>query len=287
MVNTDRTKYLGGTDISGVLGLSRYKTPLQVWSEKTGAIEPEDISGKIQVRFGKKAEPIVCEMWEEDYGKKLYRVNDTLYHPTYQFFGANIDRRVVGESAGFEAKTASSYVEKEWDNDEIPAEYLCQVYWYLYVTGWKRWHIRCLIGNHRIEDRVVERNEKIIADIEKKALKFWNEFVVPKQMPNVIKAADGETLYRLFPEANPDSVIELGDDAEKILESIEAYEQDKFTLDKMIDEQKNTLKAMLKDKEIGLSKNWKVTWKNINKKEYTVPAKSYRELRKSRLKGEK
>lgn len=280
----ERKSYIGGTDVSGILGLSRYRTPLQVWSEKTGKIEPTDISDKLQVKCGIKIEPVVCELWEEETGKKLHKVNNTLFHSEHSFFGANIDRRVVGEKAGFEAKTASAYMEKDWDHGEIPAEYLVQVYWYLYITGWEKWYIGCLIGNHRFETRVVERDEKIIANIEKKALKFWNEFVVPQVMPSVIKAEDGNTLYQLFPEADPESVVELGDDAEKVLESIEAYEQDKFTIEKLIDEQKNTLKAMLKDKEIGRSKNWKVTWKNISKKEYVVPAKSYRELRKTRIK---
>lgn len=31
----DRTKYLGGSDIGAILGLSPYKTPLDVWLEKT------------------------------------------------------------------------------------------------------------------------------------------------------------------------------------------------------------------------------------------------------------
>ena len=35
----DRTKYLGGSDIGAILGLSKYRTPVDVWLEKTGRVK--------------------------------------------------------------------------------------------------------------------------------------------------------------------------------------------------------------------------------------------------------
>ena len=32
----ERTKGIGGSDVSTILGLNPYKTPLQLWEEKTG-----------------------------------------------------------------------------------------------------------------------------------------------------------------------------------------------------------------------------------------------------------
>jgi predicted phage-related endonuclease len=34
--SVDRTKYIGGSDIGAILGLSRFRSPLEVWMEKTG-----------------------------------------------------------------------------------------------------------------------------------------------------------------------------------------------------------------------------------------------------------
>jgi len=34
---------------------------------------------------------------------------------------ANVDRLVVGEKIGLECKTASEYLKKEWEGEEIPA----------------------------------------------------------------------------------------------------------------------------------------------------------------------
>jgi hypothetical protein len=34
--SVDRSKYIGGSDIGAILGLSRFRSPLEVWMEKTG-----------------------------------------------------------------------------------------------------------------------------------------------------------------------------------------------------------------------------------------------------------
>ena len=62
----ERLNYIGSTDIAGVLGMSQYKSPLSVWSEKTGQIIPEDISNKLQVKLGIKMESIVGELFTEE-----------------------------------------------------------------------------------------------------------------------------------------------------------------------------------------------------------------------------
>lgn len=37
---------VGGSDMSTILGLNQYSTPYELWLEKTGRQQPEDISGK-------------------------------------------------------------------------------------------------------------------------------------------------------------------------------------------------------------------------------------------------
>ena len=128
-----RKEYIGGSDCAGVLGLSRWTTPLKIWAVKTGQIVPEDISQKIAVKLGNKLEQTVCELFTEQTGLKVRRVNETLFHKDYNFIGANIDRKIEGQDVILEAKTCSAFKAKEWGEDEIPAEYLLQCYHYLAV----------------------------------------------------------------------------------------------------------------------------------------------------------
>ena len=47
---------VGGSDMSTILGLNSFKTPYELWLEKTGRVEPEDISDKWAVVKGNALE---------------------------------------------------------------------------------------------------------------------------------------------------------------------------------------------------------------------------------------
>ena len=48
----NRTKGLGGSDASSVIGMNPWKSNVQLWEEKTGLVIPEDISSKPYVQYG-------------------------------------------------------------------------------------------------------------------------------------------------------------------------------------------------------------------------------------------
>ena len=50
---------LGASDAAALLGLSPWKTNVQLWEEKCGLVIPEDIGDKPYVRYGNDAEPLL------------------------------------------------------------------------------------------------------------------------------------------------------------------------------------------------------------------------------------
>lgn len=257
----ERRKYLGGSDAAAALGLSRWKSPLRLWAEKTGQIEAE-VEETVAMRLGNKLEATVAEFFTEETGKKVRRVNETIPHPQHSFLAANIDRRVVGEESILECKTASAWKAKEWQGEEIPQEYIVQVMHYLAVMGAQRGYIAVLIGNQDFKWKTIERDEIVIRQMIDKEVAFWNNFVIPKVMPMQISASDAPTLYELFPLAESGSLIELDDDANKLIETRNAMIQDKISLEEQIKRQENEIRALLKEAESGESSHFKVTWKN-------------------------
>jgi putative phage-type endonuclease len=257
-----RSHYLGGTDCAAILGLSRWKTPLQVWGEKTGLIEPEDISDRLAVKLGNRLEQAVAELFTEETGLKVRRVNEPIFDREYPFLGGRIDRRVVGENSIVECKTTSAWKAKEWESAEIPHEYILQVMHYLMVTGADKAYIAVLIGNQDFKWKEVLRDEALIADIKAREIAFWKGFVETKIMPAQINKRDAETLYSLYPVAAEGITVNLTDEAVRLIESRNALIQDKIGLEGMIDQHENEIKALLKDAETGLAGKWKVTWKN-------------------------
>ena len=206
-------------------------------------------------------EEVIAKRFTLETGKKVRRVNDTIYHKQYPFLACHIDRKVENEDTILQCKTASAYKDSEWRENEIPVEYIIQEYHELACTGYKKAIIACLIGNHRFVIKEILYDKKIIDDVVRKEIKFW-EFVQKNQMPMQITSEDSSILYALFPRVAEESVIELGDDASKICESLDSMKADYKVLEKEIDQQENTLKAMLKTYETGVTAIYKITWKS-------------------------
>lgn len=261
MNSEERRGYIGASDAAGVLGLSRWQTPLGVWAEKTGQIEVEDISDKLQVKLGVRLEEVVAELFTEKTGKKVHRVNEAFTHKQYPFLKCHIDRKVEGERAILQCKTASAWKAKEWDGEEIPHEYIIQEMHELAVTGYDRAYIAVLIGNQDFKWKVIDREEAVLADMIAKEVNFWNAFVLTKEMPTVITKRDKGALDALYPVAE-DTEIQLEDKANAMIESLQGMKEDARNLGGQIDQQENELKAMLGTAERGNTGIYRVFWTN-------------------------
>lgn len=258
----ERRGYIGASDAAAVLGLSRWATPLSVWAEKTGQFVPEDISERVSVKIGHKLEQAVAELFMEKTGKKVHRVNETLFHPNHKFLACNLDRRVVGERAVLQCKTASAWKADEWDGEEIPREYIIQEMHELAVSGMDRAYIAVLIGNQDFKMRVIERDENALSDMVRREVDFWENFVAPKVMPGVM-SGDGDTLTKIFPVAEEGKEIALDSEAAAICEVLEGMSSDKGALERQIEEQRNRLKKLLGVADIGRVGPWKIKWGNV------------------------
>lgn len=258
----ERQQFIGGSEAAAVLGLSRWSTPLQVWAHKTGEVQREEDKGELYKTLGSRLEEVVAELFTAETGKAVRRVNRTLFHRDYPFLGGNIDREVLGEDAGLECKTASAWKAKEWAGEEIPQEYIIQCHHYLAVTGKKRWYLAVLIGNQDFQVKTIERDEKLLKNLVEQEVKFWREYVEEKVMPaNLIKAEDSDTLYQLFPVAEP-VTVNLGDQAAALIEQRNALIQDNKQVESQLEKVENELKAMLGTNEAGTAGKYLVRWQN-------------------------
>ena len=86
----DRAKYIGGSDIGAILGLSSFRSPIDVWLEKTGkAVKQPD---SLPLRFGSFVEEFVANEYAKTTGFCLRHDESIYVHPNYPFVGAHIDR---------------------------------------------------------------------------------------------------------------------------------------------------------------------------------------------------
>jgi putative phage-type endonuclease len=258
----ERRGYIGASDAAAVLGLSRWTTPLEVWAEKTGAIQAEDISGKLHIEVGNELEDLVCRLFTKRTGKTVRRVNETQDHPNYSFIKSNIDRRIVGSDEILEAKTCSGWKAKEWDGEDIPAEYIIQCQHQLAVTGKQRAWIAVLIGgNQDFLYKPIDRDNGLIKDIIEREADFWTKYVEPRVMPQTVTAGDSDILLKLFPDADESAAVNLGADADELAQEVKEMQGEVKELDDLIEQRKNQLRLMLGANAAGVTDRYKVTWR--------------------------
>lgn len=258
----ERAQYIGASEAAAVLGMSRWDTPIGVWARKTGQLPVDDKSDDIAVYLGNELEEVVARIFTKKTGKKVHRVTEAFTHPNYKFLRCHIDRKVDGESAILQCKTASAWKAKEWRGEEVPDEYVIQELHELACTGYDRAYIAVLVGNQDFHLKVVERDPKLIAEIIRKEVNFWSQFVVTKSLPHTVTKNDADVLYDLFPHGDETDTITLSDQANILVESLQALESDAKLLEGQIEKQKNELKLLLQDNAVGVTDKYKVTWKD-------------------------
>lgn len=268
-----RRKSIGGSDAGAVLGLNPYWSAYALWGDKTGKAIPEDISDKESVRLGNDLEQYVADRWMERTGKKLKRVNSIFYNSDYPFAHAEPDRVVVGEKAGFEAKTTSSWdVIHKLEAGEIPESWYCQVMHYLMVTGWSVWYVGALAFGKGFFDFVVERNEDEIAALAAAEKDFWDHVTTETPPPVDGSEATADALQTIYAESNG-TTVDLAPFSTNF-DILRDCRKRKAEIEEIEEKVKAEIMSYMGAAEKGVAAEATVSWKNTVRE--TFDAKAFR-----------
>lgn len=141
---------IGGSDAAVALGLSKWKTPFELYLEKRGEIERSQEETQFQY-WGKKLEPVVRQEYSDRTGYTVRQPTGTIWHPDYDWMCAHVDGVIPEHKRGYEGKCAIQYVVHEWGEsgtDQVPDEYLIQCQHYMIVYGMPVWDLAALIGGN-------------------------------------------------------------------------------------------------------------------------------------------
>ena len=202
-----RNKGIGGSDVAAVMGISPWRSPVEVWMDKTGRMPPRDLSGSERIAMGNEMESFVREMYARRHpDRKVMRSNAVLTSVTRPWAQASLDGVVIDPGAGWgvlEIKTGSK--ESEWD-EGVPMHYLTQVTHYLSITGYEFADVVALVGDfglHYHEYRVARDDDDIEAVVEA-VDNFWTTFVERDLMPTVVTPlqSEGKAIYEMYRKAD-------------------------------------------------------------------------------------
>ena len=233
---------IGGSDAAAVLGISPWKSPLELWLEKTGR-KADSISDSTALRLGSFAEPFIAAEvmrgdvvvhWSDEPAALEKRVMtriasgkqplapglDMIRHPERPYMSANTDRGIMAVDHSItrpwgvvELKTAGSrgfYL--GWRNG-VPLHYQIQCQHYMAVTGALFAVVACLdLAHQTVHAYFLERDNAFIdGKLIPSCVDFWS-MVEAGEMPPVDDSRScSDALSILYPEPNPEIAGEFGD----------------------------------------------------------------------------
>jgi putative phage-type endonuclease len=198
-------KGIGGSDIGALMGKSPWKSPFQLWAEKTGQLS-DDIEPSMPMKLGTAFEPAIRQLFQEE-NKDWLTVHET---GTWQskensLLKANPDGIIEwkdGELGVLEIKFTRQY----WD--DLPEQYNLQVQHYLQVLGLKRGLVVAVAGGDWKEFEVV-RDDSLVEDM-KTSVRAFCDLVDAKQAPEYDGSNSTYETVRTLSEGLQEGEIELG-----------------------------------------------------------------------------
>ena len=281
----ERKKGIGASDAAVLLGLSPWKSPLQLYAEKLDLLPP-DARETEAMEWGLLLEGPIGERYAAKTKRTVTRpIPFTIYAAEAPaFMAATFDAftEESGDPGVVEVKNVGWQKAEEWA-DEPPIFYQIQLQWQLRVSGFGWGSLAALVGGQKFVYFDMARNDRFIAILEERAAAFWAR--VEKQEPPTPVAMDAVLMSLLYPTQDPGSRVPLPAAAA-------AWDTQRLRADAMMkegkalkDEAEALLKGAIGAYEVGvLPDGAAYSWKQVARAGYAVQATTYRELRRKAAK---
>lgn len=266
---------LGGSDAGTIIGKNNFKDPYTLYLEKIGEIEPQTVGEAAE--WGNILEPIVADTWYNRIGQSqnmtIENFNYLLQSKSHEFMLANIDRLIrKGDSFGIlECKTASEYLNGEWESGEIlaggtgsgkvPEKYYAQFQHYLHVTGLDWGYFAALVGGNKFYSVYVERNDVYLTWLIEQEALFWMRMEM--RIPPEIDGSDSckRLIGALYANIADENAVEIEEDAfgEWVFKRDALKEQIK-SLDNELTEVESKIKFTIGEHKAAKWNGYTITW---------------------------
>jgi predicted phage-related endonuclease len=187
---------LGGSDLSALLGLSQWGTPLTIYARVVSALEGRSMvdADDAQKRRGRHLEGAVLRLYAEETGATVEE-SVRLTHPRLPYGRASLDGVALRDNLYrvVEVKTAGMSEVRQWGEagtDQVPQSYLFQCSWYAGVargcgqTDVDDVDLAALVaGDLRVY--ALPFDAELFALLEGAVERFWTDHVLPRRPPPV------------------------------------------------------------------------------------------------------
>ena len=252
---SDRSSGLGASDAAPACGLSKWKTPLQLYREKIG--EADKFVETFPMSIGKALESVILQQFSTERGLTLTGMQQQVIDAENPWRWVTLDALVPDLNALVEAK-ASGWGTGFTDSG-IPMEYALQVQHALACTNLRLAFVPVLIAGRDFRIYEVHRDDEMIDDLTKLERAFWDR-VQARNPPEPSTLAEVNSVYKVS-ESEKVSATEQIALALKLVKDGRAKikETEEFT-----EELESQIKLALKgaDTLVDIQGNVLATWKS-------------------------
>lgn len=201
------------TDAPAILGVSPWKSALDVFLAKTLPLEEASEEIPERMLWGLLLEDPIAEEWARRTGAELIPHRPRFWiHDEISWLRAHTDRvaKLDGEEVLVEIKTGARRA--DWE-DEPPIYYQVQMQHELAAAGYRRGFLVALLGGNELVSFEIARNDSFIERMIERERILW-EGVQAGEFPEgefPIGARDLNAIKRLYARENEES-LEIDDD---------------------------------------------------------------------------
>jgi putative phage-type endonuclease len=263
-----RKQGVGASDVAGIVGLSKWSSPMSVYLDKTSDV---DDSSTEAMAWGLRLENAILDAYFETTGVEVTARQLMVEHPVWDHHRATLDGltndRIV------EAKNTS-----QWSWDEIPDHYRIQGQWQMHCASMDRVDFAVLHGGNRLAIYSDVRDDDLIAELIVRVNQFWDDYVIPRRLPPVDEsAATHQALKHAW--ASTEGAVSLSEQAVEALKRRKDLKAVVKALEADIAACESVVYAELGEHETGLVDGEPlVTWKSTTVPEATRKAYEFRRL---------
>lgn len=144
LLEREKIRGIGASDAAASIGMSKRKTMVQLWQEKTGRVQPKDLSGVEYVQMGVRTEGPMRDLFaalHPEYSVR-HRPYDIYRQTERPWLFATLDGeltdRATGEKGVLEIKKFDITRKEDWKlwDGRVPDDYFCQVLHQLNATDY-------------------------------------------------------------------------------------------------------------------------------------------------------
>jgi len=250
----ERRKGIGGSDISAILGLSKYSSPYDVWRQK---VLDERIEENEFMTAGKYLEQGIADRFADATGFEVVKPDfEMAWSKEYPIFFGSADRIVISDKGKsiLEIKSTQLWIE------EMMPEWVVQSQYYAGLLKYNNCFNAWLIRGFKFDYRELEADKEIFEMCIAKGTEFWNNYVIPKIEPPPINSQDIINLY--YGKLNGKSITATPE-IQKYITELKIIMAQKKDYKEKEETKKEQLKMIMQDAEYLLDSVGKelITWK--------------------------